>query len=145
MLYQLFFFGLIFVHIGFSNCFFGTNFHDEDYRTKSHNDITRSGAMRAFAEYIVNSKGSYSMEEFFKDGKWLGRSLNTLWTVRGRIPLRNFSKTVSIQKLLRCLCICKGTAIWYTVSDCCLTPTRGLFSYVKLNFNEMMMMRSALY
>ena len=26
--------------------------------------------IRAFAEYIVNSKGSYSIEEFFKDGKY---------------------------------------------------------------------------
>ena len=69
MLCQLFFFGLIFVHIGFSNCFFSTHFHDGNSGTKSHIDITGRGAMWAFAEYIVNSKGSYSMEEFFKDGK----------------------------------------------------------------------------
>lgn len=68
MLYQPFFFSLIFVHIGFSNCFFAVHFHmDKDYRTRTHPDITKSGAMWAFDEYIVNSKGSYSMEDFFKD------------------------------------------------------------------------------
>jgi len=69
MLCRLFFFSLIFVHISFSNCFFGTHFKDGVVGTKSHTDITRIGTSIAFAEYIMNRKGSDSMEDFFKDGK----------------------------------------------------------------------------
>ena len=62
---------VFFVFLFFDTCnsFFARGGKDGNWRTKSHSDITNVGIFQALEGYIIENKGSSSIDNFFSEGR----------------------------------------------------------------------------